>query len=470
MSQFRLARISLLLAAIGLNAAPALAPAAFAQEKAAPAAATKADSIRPEMFKLLDPVKVKELMAAKKYDELQANITTAEAFANPTPYESYVINRMKLALGSSTGNDKMAMTALELVINSGRVDPKDNAEFIQALGNYHYNAKDYAKAIEWYKRYQKDSSTPEKVRGNMIRAQYLGNEFAPAKVELEKVIAEDEKAGKKPTLEDLRLLASVHVKLKDMDAYSGVMEKLVLHYPSDEFWTDMVRRTTAKPTFSNRLQLNVYRLESAALKEMAPEEYIEMTELALQEGFFTEAKKAMDAGYAKGVLGKGANAAKHKQLLDKATRGAADDAKNIGAGEAGAAAAKVGLPLVKLGYAYVTMDQFDKGIALMEKGIAKGGLKNLDDAKLLLGVAFAKAGRKPDALKVFETLKGNDGMSDLAKYWTMYLNAPAPSAAGMAASPSASTVTAAAEPAAPEAAPAAAPAKAGAKAPAKKKQ
>ena len=61
MSQFRLARISLLLAAIGLNAAPALAPAAFAQDKslpAAPAAAAKADVIRPEMFKLLDPAKI----------------------------------------------------------------------------------------------------------------------------------------------------------------------------------------------------------------------------------------------------------------------------------------------------------------------------------------------------------------------------------------------------------------------------
>ena len=209
----------------------------------------------------------------------------------------------------------------------------------------------------------------------------------------------------------------------------------------------------------------MYRLESAALKEMAPEEYTEMAELALQEGFFTEAKKAMDAGFAKGVLGKGANAAKHKQLLDKATRGAADDARTISTGEAGALAAKTGLPMVKLGYAYVTMEQFDKGIALMEKGIAKSGMKNPDDSKLLLGVAYAKAGRKPDAIKVFEGLKGNDGMADLAKYWTMYLNGPAPSAAGMGAAPSASTQTASAEPApAPEAA--AAPTKA---APKKKK-
>jgi hypothetical protein len=146
MSQFRLARISLILAAtFGLNAMPALLPAAFAQDKpAAPSAeAPKGDAIRPDMFKLLDPVKVKEMLLAKKYAEVQANVTAAEAFPNRTPYEEYIINRMKLALGSATSNDKMAMAALEAVIESGRADKTDHLDFIQALGNYHYNAKDY---------------------------------------------------------------------------------------------------------------------------------------------------------------------------------------------------------------------------------------------------------------------------------------------------------------------------------------
>ena len=439
MSQFRLARISLLLAAIGLNAAPALVPAAFAQDKAPAAAEASKDIIRAEMFKLLDPAKIKEMMAAKKYAEVQANITAAEAFPNRTPYESYVIDRMKLAHSSATNNDKVAMAALEAVINSNRLDAKEKGDFIQALANYHYNAKDYPKAIEWMKRYQKESPTPEKVRNAMIRAQYLSNDFAGAKAELEKVVAEAEKAGKAPGQEDLRLLVTAAGKVKDIPTYTSTMEKLVMFYPNDDFWTDMVRRVTNKPGFNNRLQLDVYRLEMAALKEMAPEEYTEMAELALQAGFFTEAKKAMDAGFEKGVLGKGSNAAKHKQLQDKANRGAADDAKTIGSGEAGAKAAKTGLPMVKLGYAYVTMDQFDKGIPLIEQGIAKGGLKNPEDAKLLLGVAYAKAGRKAEAIKTFEGVKGNDGVGDLGRYWIMYVNGPKTGAVAATAAPAAAT-------------------------------
>ena len=434
MSQFRLARISLILAALGMNAAPALLSSAHAQAKpAAPAEAAKADTIRPDMFKLLDPNKVQEMMAAKKYAEVQAAITAAEAFPNVTPYEAYVINRMKLALGASTGNDAMAMAALEPVINSGRLDATEKATFIEALANYNYNAKNYTKAIEWMKVYQKESPTPDKVRPALARAYLVTNDFANAKVELEKSLAAADKAGVKPSQDDLRLMAGAAGKLKDTALYTATLERLVALYPSSEFWTDVLRRMSNKPTFNERLLLDSYRLQMATAKEMEAEEYVEMTERAMMTGFFGEAKQTMDAGFAAGKLGKGQNAAMHKQLLDKATKGAADDARTIDAGEAGALKAKTGTPLVNLGYAYVTLGQFDKGIDLINKGIAKGGLKNPEDAKLRLGVAYAKAGKKDEAIKVFETVKGSDGTGDLARYWTIHVNAPTAVAAAPAA-------------------------------------
>jgi tetratricopeptide (TPR) repeat protein len=428
MSQFRLARISLILAALGLNAAPALLTSAHAQTApaAAPAAdAAKADTIRPDMFKLLDPAKVKDMMAAKKYPEVQANITAAEAFPAVTPYEAYVINRMKLALGATTGNDALAMQALEPVINSGRLDPKEKADFIEALANYNYNAKNFPKAIEWFKVYQKDSANPMKISGALARAYYVTNDFANARTELEKMMAANDKAGVKPTEDDLRLLASSQAKLKDTAAYTTTMERLVGVKPSNEVWTDLLRRMTNKPTFNDRLRLDGYRLQMAAAKEMEAEEYLDMAERAMMTGFFGEAKQTLDAGFAANKLGTGKDASKHKQLLDKAAKGAADDAKTIDAGEAGAMKAKTGTPLVNLGYAYVTLGQFDKGIDLINKGIAKGGLKNPEDAKLRLGVAYTKAGKKDEAVKVFDTIKGNDGTGDLARYWTLYANAPA---------------------------------------------
>ncbi len=425
MSQFRLARLCLMLAAVGLSS-PALMTSAHAQQKtdAPAAAAAPADTVRPELFKLLDPAQIKPLMEAKNYTEIQNRITQAEAIANRTPYEDYVLNRMKISLGSATSNNAMMLPALEGVINSGRLKGNEQADFIQAVANTHYNAKDYAKAIEWFKRYQKESSTPEKVTPALIRSYYLSGDYATAKTEMLPLIEAMEKSGKTPSEEDLRLLASAANKAKDDAGYLAGLEKLVAYYPNDDFWTDLLNRGVArqKGFDAQTNMINVYRLEFAAVKQMAPEEYVDLAELSLRDGFPTEAKKVMDAGFANGVLGKGANAKTHTALRDKAAKGAADDAKNIAAGEASAAKAKTGAGLVNLGWAYATMDQGDKGVGFIQQGIAKGGLKNPEEAKLRLGMAQVRAGKSADAIKTFESVKGGGGAGDLAKYWIVLLN------------------------------------------------
>jgi tetratricopeptide (TPR) repeat protein len=158
---------------------------------------------------------------------------------------------------------------------------------------------------------------------------------------------------------------------------------------------------------------------------MAAEEYQDMAELSLLAGQPIEAKQVLDNGFANGSLGTGTHAAKHKQLRAQADKQAADDTKNIGSGEASARKSKNGTGLINLGYAYVTLGQFDKGIALIQEGIAKGGLQNAEDAKLRLGYSYAMAGQKEEAIKTLETVTGNDGRGDLARYWILWVNRPA---------------------------------------------
>ena len=88
-------------------------------QPAAAAAAAPADSVRPEVFKLLDPTAVKASMDAKNYADVQSRIDQAAAIPALTPYETFVLNRLRVALASTTNNAPMAMTALEAVIESG---------------------------------------------------------------------------------------------------------------------------------------------------------------------------------------------------------------------------------------------------------------------------------------------------------------------------------------------------------------
>ena len=426
MSQFRFARLALMLAALGLNAAPVLMHSASAQDKNAPAAQPKPDAVRPELFKLLDPAQIKPLMDAKNYTEVQNRITQAEAVADKSPYEVYVLNRMKLSLGSATDNDQMSTSALEAILATGKVADADKPNFQQALATMYYNAKNYPKAIEQYKQAQAGGKASEQVNSALIRAYYLSGDYASALKAQEPVLQAAEQAGKTPSQEDLRLYASAANKVKDDAAYLRGLEKLVAYYPNDDFWTDLISRgIVRKPGFQDANIPDVLRLEFAAVKQMSSDAYAELAELALRDGFPAEAKKVVDAGFAAGVLGTGSGAAKDRQLRDRANKEAANDVKNIAAGEASATKAKAGTGLVNLGWAYVTMDQFDKGIGFIQQGIAKGGLKSPDEGKLRLGMAYAKAGQKDKAIATLNEVKAGGGLSDTAKYWILLLNHPA---------------------------------------------
>ncbi|GAC1417821.1 MAG: hypothetical protein NVSMB6_20010 [Burkholderiaceae bacterium] len=61
---------------------------------------------------------------------------------------------------------------------------------------------------------------------------------------------------------------------------------------------------------------------------------------------------------------------------------------------------------------------------MMEQGIARGGLKRPEDAKLHLGIAYLQAGKKAEAIKMLKTVQGGDGTADLARYWIILANHP----------------------------------------------
>jgi hypothetical protein len=432
MSQFRLARISMLLAALGLSA-PLLLTSAHAADKPA-AEAPKPETVRADMYKLLDPKAMSEWMQAKNYAAVKDAIAKAEAFPDRTAYENYVIQRMKLAVSSATNDDAGTVSALEHVLASGRTTPEETANFKLALAERYYNAQNYAKAIAIIDDYQKTAATPHPAAGAMLeRAYYLSKDYAKAIPLLKADIDRTEAAGKTPTAEQLRLLASAAGVLKDQANTQYALERMVKYYPADDAWSNVLSRLMNRPSFDYaHLAPFVFRLAQMAESQLDAPYYVELAEMDLSGGQPTEAKKVVDAGYAAGVLGKGSDAAANKKLRDRANKGAADDAKTIGSTLASANKNPDGIGLAKLGYAYVTMDEFDKGIDLIQKGIAKGG-KRVEESKLLLGVAYTKAGRKDDAVKAFESVKGDANMNDLARYWIMYLNRPAAAAPAAAA-------------------------------------
>lgn len=376
----------------------------------------ESETLRTEISKPLQTAQ--DLIKAKKYKAALAKIHEADAVPNKTAYESLILERMRGAAAMGAGEVDVAAKSFDTVINSGKLPAQEQLKIIEAMAGAYYRAKDYGKAATWYQRYLKMDEGNPQIRTLLIQAQYLNGNYAAVARELSAEFQADDKAGRVPSEERMKLLGDSYAQIKDNAGYVSVLERLVAHYPKKEYWADLLTRLQRKPGFADRLMLDLFRLQLATGSMTSASNYMEMAQLALQAGFPAEAKKVVDKGFESGVLGNGPEADRHKRLRELVDKKAAEDQKTLGEGDAQAEAVKTGGPLVNTGYNYVANGKFEKGIAMMEAGIAKGGLKHPEDDKLHLGFAYLQAGNRAKAIQVLKTVQGNDGTADLAHLWT----------------------------------------------------
>lgn len=413
MKQLRLSRIAVLFAAIGFAAAPELtniaANQAYAQE-----------SMRPEIGRIVQAAG--ELYKAKKFREALSKIHEADSVGGKTVNENFTIERMRLSIASAAGDNDTVIRSAETIVSANKLGGKEQLQMIQVLANAYFKAGNFGKAAQWYNRYYADGGTDQSLRPYLIQAMSQSGDSAKAMKEINAELAADEKSGRTPSLTNLEYLANDALKRKDMATYSSALEKMVSFHGKKEFWVNLLNNIERKPGYSERLKLDLMRLKLALGQITKTSDYMDMSLFAIQAGYPAEAIKVIDAGYKAGALGEGKDAERHKRLRDMANKTQTETQSGLAASEAEAKAAKDGNGLVSIGYGYVTGGQVDKGLAMMEEGIAKGGLKQEEDAKLHLGVAQLQAGKKANAIKTLKTVRGTDGTADLARYWIIYAN------------------------------------------------
>jgi len=294
---------------------------------------------------------------------------------------------------------------------------------LEAEANAHLLRKDYASAIVSAQRYVKAGGSEVAVRPLLVQAYYAIGDYANAARELQWELQAAERGGRVPGEDRLLLLKSCYVRLNDANATAWALEKLVTYYPKREYWADLLDRTERRPDFGERLALDVNRLRLLTGTLAGAQGYLTMAAQAQRAGFPAEGKRVIDQGFAKGVLGTGAEAARHRKLQLELEGEMQAQQRRIAQGEVELAAtkAKDGIELVNLGYAQVTIGNYAKGLPLIEQGLRKGGLENRpQDAKLRLGQAYLLAGQKAKAIETFKTVGGSHGAADLARIWSLY--------------------------------------------------
>jgi hypothetical protein len=383
----------------------------------------QAQALRPEVGKPLQAAS--ELLKSGKNREALAKVREAEAVGGKTAAEALMVDRMKAAAAQRAGDTAAAAQALESLYN--RASGAEKGQLAEQLASAYASARDNAKAAQWVQNAQAAGNNSASLKQLQSYLQSSSGDYAAIAKEAAAAVAAAEQAGKRPEEADLLRLADAQARTNNAAGQAATLEKLLFSHPKKDYWAIYLGRLPRKAGFSSRLNLDLMRLRLATGTLEKTEDFMEMSQLALQAGLPAEGKAIVDKGFASGALGTGPEAERHKRLRDLANKQDAEAKASIEQRAAAALAAKDGEDLVQIGYAYATMGQADKGITLIEQGIAKGNLKRPEDAQLRLGMALLQSGakNKAKAVQALRAVKGKDGIADIGRLWALYANTQA---------------------------------------------
>ncbi len=382
--------------------------------------AAHAATLRPEVGKPLQ--KAQALANARNYRGAIQQINVAAAAHGLTSEESFVIEQLRGSIAQRFNDTATASKVYSDMLASGRVPAGERPKLLLAEASMAFDAKNFASAVTWYQQYLKVAPTDAAARGYLISAYYQNKDYATAgRLQAEQVAATI-RAGRRPTEEQLQLLAACQREGGDTLGFGNTMVQLVTYYPKPDYWQNMVHSAQTRPGFASRLTLDIDRFELATGLLTKTDDLMEMVELALQVPLPGEAKAITEHAYSTGAFGTGPQAPRQQRLRDLVNKTYESELKALPGREADAQASHDGNLLASLGEEYVSYGQYPEGIALIEAGIRKGGLRHPDDTRLHLGIATMQAGQKARALQMFRTVGGREGAAEIARLWMIQLS------------------------------------------------
>ena len=392
----------------------------------APTAAFAAETqkLTPSVMKPLKATQ--EAIAAKNLDEALVHLQDARAVEPRTPYDSFMIDEFTWNVLLQKQDFAGAAAALDAAVNSGFVPPADMPQRLKALAQLYYKSEDYSKAAEFGNRYLETAPGDRDIGVLVAQSYYLQKDYTGARAAVQKLTAGEAKPSEQLLLISLRC----NYELKDRPGTMQAIEALIRHYPQPKYWEDLLANQLYE-TKGDRELRTLYRLMEQTETLDKPEEYSEMASVLFAGGFPAEAARILERGLAANVF-TGDSLARQKQDLERDRAAAAVDSKELPGAAKALAAAKTGNEMVAIGKLYFSAGDYANASDAIQKGLAKGGVADTDDANAVLGVALVRSGKPDDARAPLSAVK-DPAYAAVARLWVLYLDSSAPNAATPAA-------------------------------------
>jgi hypothetical protein len=393
-------------AAVALGVAPA--PSMAADKPAAGPKATKAVGV--ELQAAITAAQAKDFATA------QQHIAAAKAAPNQNDFDPVEIDIVSAFVALGLNDHAGALAAYKRVIASPYFtqaeSAQDQAATLKNTMMLEAEAKDYPGAIQTGERLAASGSLDDKAAASLATAYYFNKDYTKARTLAQKAIDAATAAHSKPDQAALQIMFNSYADQNDQENARKYLEMMISYYPDANSWAKLIDNAV-RPGLTEMQLLQLYRLRVLSGAKGDAEDYILGSDLAIKNGYPGDARSMLQAASARGVSGIGAK-------LAQAQAKAAADEKTLAANDAAAQASKTGQMDVLVAEQYFGYGRYDEAAAAAQRAISKGGVKDPEEPKMVLGMSLAAGGKYPEAIQALQQVGGSDGQRKVAHLWVIF--------------------------------------------------
>ena len=363
-------------------------------------------------------VEAEKLLATKDYAGALAKLKEAQAVPVRSAYDDYVIDQVIAVIAVTQSDYATALSTYQLMATSPAEPITDKMGTRHNLTLLEYQNKDFAKTLEYGEQLQALNGLDINTATAMVESYYFTNDYPKSEALAQKWIDTQLAAKQPPNQNLLSVLLSAQVKTNDQAGAAKTLELLAQYYSSPNDWDQLIDVALGTPGITNVEGLDLYRLRWTAAAMANGQDYSLMATIALQLGYPGEARTVLEQGIQMGRLSSSGNAGSSFQ---QARSQASGDEKMIPAFAAEAAKSPNGEKLEKLAETYYGYGRYAESEAAARAAIAKDGMRDPGQAKLLLAMNLINENKYQDAVDTLHDVPaGSTARFQAVRLWTIF--------------------------------------------------
>lgn len=357
-----------------------------------------------------------QAMKANDMAAALASVKEAQAMPNLTPFDQYTIQEFLANIYIGQKDYANAAASFEAMADSPLLPPEKKKDVLTNAVLLDSNAGRMDKMKAYGAQLEAMGPLDGKVVGPLAVAYYNSGDTQKALQLAQQEMARAQAAGEQPQQGILDIIARTQLKSNDITASTKTLETLAVNYNDPNDWAQLIDLAFGTKGLTDMDALYLYRLRIVTNATTSVDDYAIMANITTKAGYPGETVAFLQHGMQQGVVKAGDKAG--AQLATAETKAASDKA-SLPAFAKQAEARKTGDFDVKLAEAYYGYGRYAEAAEAASRAMSKGGIKDPNEAPMVLGMSLAAQGKNAEAAEAFAKASGPVD-SKIAHLWTLY--------------------------------------------------